>query len=230
MNLYINEFIEGMLEKLAESSLFDNNNNSSSILPTLGAQARWACHKHENKLSLHDGRVIHTYELPEKYNPEESFIVKKVDDMPMHLFPENTSAAQVHYSSPVSLYFTLQDGKHNPTYKFKYVQDNTWHAIPKTKKAIKIDKKAFEEGLLSKTGNLLQFSADHPIATGMAGVGLGAAYDIGKRSLFNTVNENEAETPLDRLRRYLVPGLVLGGAGKLTHSLFPNLNDPIRYI
>ena len=60
-----------------------------------------------------------------------------------------------------------------------------------------------------------------------AGIGLagGAAYDIGKRWLYNTPEENAEENPTARILRYVAPAALLGGLGAATRSTFTNYYD-----
>jgi hypothetical protein len=62
---------------------------------------------------------------------------------------------------------------------------------------------------------------DNPAASAALGLGLGAAYDLGKRTFYNSDEENEEETPAQRIARYVVPAAGLGLMGKAV-SMFPN--------
>lgn len=164
----------------------------------------------------------------------------------------HTGSAQIHRADPGSIYFTVQDGHDNPTFTFKHVTGGNWRAMPKvkhhdvTEKAAQINEAAFVEGVkakLAEDGTASKIldavmhgagkTTDAAISGGMslgnnplmsAGAGLlgGAAYDLGKRKFYNSEEENEAEDPMDRIKRYLIPTVAAGGAGMLLHNAFPN--------
>lgn len=247
MNLYLNDFVSGMHEglklKTANAELFQTTSQVSS-LPTIENQANWKYSRDGNHLHLNDGSNIHVFELTDE-SDENDFPAIKKDDQ---IFPLNNKlkqhTAQVHRANPAALYVTLHDGVKNPTYTFRHENDRNWRVIPKVKKAeisIQVDPDTFLESLNTKIAedgvldsilkgvdhygrkaiNGLMEPGHDPMRA--AGIGLlaGGTYDLAKRHLYNTDEENAEESPLQRITRILAPGLVAGGLGMTTSSLFP---------
>lgn len=248
MNLYLNDFISGMHEALkiknAEAVHFQTT-SKSSILPTIENQANWKYSREGNVLHLDDGSNIHVFELTDE-NSDSDFPAIKKDDQ---IFPSvnklKQHTAQVHRSNPAALYVTLHDGSKNPTYTFRHENENSWRVMPKVKKAeisIEVDPSIFMTGLMDKvaedgvldailkgvdnagrkTINGIMTPGHDPYKAMGLGVLAGGAYDLAKRNLYNTDEENNEETALQRVTRILAPGLVAGGTGAVTSSLFPN--------
>lgn len=243
MDFYFASFLTGFkdgLSKVAndQSSIFDID---GAMFPNIESQTKWQFARVNDHLQLHDGNHLYCFHLPEGEQEHDFPIKKVVQDV--HQFGENATSkgsVQVHRADPGSIYFTLQDGRNNPTYTFKHINGEQWRAIPKVKKHQEpqvIDKEAFlksaeEGGFMDKlVGGIAEggrgairgvMSTGHdPMMA--AGVGLlgGAAYDLGKRHLYNTPEENAEETVMDRLKRYLIPSVGLGLAGAMTKGTFP---------
>jgi len=251
MNLDFSEFISGFNDQLSkvgenESSIFDIH---GAMFPTISAQSKWSFARGDNHLHLHDGSNVFAFHLPEG-EQDYDFPAAKLDNVAVTDFGKDstTGVAQVHRSDPGSIYFTLQDGNKNPTYTFKHVGGSQWRATPKhaTKvKPIEIDKEAFikaatdyaEKGPIATVlDNILKgtdsagrgmirggMALGHdPVLSAGAGLLGGAMYDVGKRTFYNSEEENAEETRMDRLKRYLIPALGLGVAGSAAKGLFPN--------
>lgn len=248
MNLYLNDFVSGLAEafklKYAEAVHFQTS-SKSSILPTLETQANWKYSRTGSSLHLDDGTNIHVFDLTDE-STDSDFPAKKKDD---GIFPAvnklTQHTAQVHRSNPAAMYVTLHDGHKNPTYTFRHENEDNWRVIPKIKKAelsIFVDPEVFissaidkmgEDGLLDslakgidsvgrKAINGFMTPGHDPYKAMGLGVLAGGAYDLAKRNLYNTDEENAEESPLQRISRILAPGLAAGGVGAVTSSLFPN--------
>lgn len=246
MDLYIENFLTGFKDELNKQA--DEHNGifgiSGAMFPTISSQTKWQFARVGEHLQLHDGNHLYCFHLPEG-DQQHDFPIRKVVQEP-HEFGHNASSkgtVQVHRADPGSIYFTLQDGRQNPTYTFKHISEEKWRAIPKVKSSnpVVIDKEAFlksaeESGIMDKivgglTGTfkggvraVMETGVD-PLAS--AGVGLlgGAAYDMGKRHLYNSPEENAEETKMDRLKRYLIPSIGLGLTGGLLKGTFSKYYD-----
>lgn len=248
MDFYFADFIEGLnygLSKVAEGpNLFDI---SGSIFPNINSQAKWQFARTKEHLHLNDGNNVYCFHLPEG-EKEHDFPVTKLDNVCLHEFGKDAvskGTAQIHRADPGSIYFTIQDGHSNPTYTFKHVNGEQWRAMPKVRStpASAIDKEHFIKGAaeaLTKHANALDavlkgvdgaarvgargvMALGHnPLASAGLGLAGGAAYDLGKRTLYNSDSENEEETVGDRLRRYILPTAGLGLTGTALNGTFSN--------
>lgn len=252
MDFNFAEFIMGLNDALTkqaeEGSIFDI---SGSVFPNVTSQSKWQFARTNEHLHLNDGQRVYCFHLPEG-EKEEDFPIKKLDDVCFHEFGKdhvNKGTVQVHRSDPGSIYFTMQDGHKNPTYTFKHVNGTDWRAIPKVKApntTAQIDAEAFvkgaqdmlhEDGAAGKILSTLLGGVDaagrgavrgtmalghDPLLSAGAGLMGGIGYDVAKRSLYNSKEENEAETAGDRLKRYLLPTAVMGLTGAAAKGAFPN--------
>lgn len=249
MKLYLSEFFAGFQESLTTKKAEDifSNPNNTSIFPTIDSQERWTYSRCQGGLHLNDGQKVHVFRFKHDESCDHDFAMEKKPDAPFHDFGNGgdyNGTAQIHKANPGMVYLTLHDGKDNPTFTFKHVSEDQWRAIPKVKKAeapIDVDQEEFLNGLLKSadmgalTGvlNGMDWAARKGINGVMkpgfdpmtaAGVGLlgGAAYDLGKRNLYNTDEENAEEGVGRRLLRYIAPAAALGGLGAATNNLFPD--------
>ena len=127
MDIYISDLIEGFEAELSKyANVFEM---TGSIIPNIDAQTRWKFAKHEHGLQLSDGNNIHHFHFVEG-EQEQDFPMEKKDDVQSNEFNSH-GTAQIHKANPGLIYFTLQDGKKNPTYTFKHVSENQWRAVPK---------------------------------------------------------------------------------------------------
>ena len=77
-------------------------------------------------MHLSDG--THTYSFIGKLGLKDASL-KNVPDVPIADFYANATSkgkAQVHRSDPLSIYFTIQDGRTNPSYNLRFVDDDIW--------------------------------------------------------------------------------------------------------
>lgn len=217
---------------------------NSSIFPTIDKQQSWKFARSGNNLRLHDGNVIHTFHADE-FKDEEDFPATKLEDTSYFDFNKDmthTGTAQIHRANPGMAYVTLHDGGKNPTFTLTHVNEDSWRISPKVKKKpiakkAEIDLEEFKKGIKAKLGfdaaKLLDTAGNYmsdgvkslgnnPLLSAGVGVGLGGAYDLGRRALYNSDEENEQESFGQRATRWLAPGAVAGGAGMLMKDLLPN--------
>jgi len=274
-DLYIEELIDGLQAALSKrgNDLFSSSPNGASLFPSMTSQAKWKFAKGENFLRLHDGQKVYAFKLPTGLSHTEDFAAHREADLDPSVFAEGATQqglAQVHRADPGSIYFTLQEGRDNPTFTLKHTGESNWRGTPKKRKAKElvvpnIDHAAMAEGIKAafdgkkepvKKADFAPFSfaagpGAHALqrlafspgelvhrlgdggknnflgALGAAGLGAGAgaAYHLGKRTLYNTEDENQMEDeqgskPL--LRRMLTPALAAGVIGGAQSSLFDN--------
>lgn len=249
MQLHFDEFISGVLEHLNVKTASDIQHEqtiNSSIFPTLESQHTWKFAKSHNRLQLHDGNVIHTFTAADnKFRSNEDFPITKIEDTSYFDFEKgmkHSGTAQVHRANPGMLYVTLHDGEHNPTYTLSHVSENSWRASPKSKKKEGecISLANFADGLgekvsfdiaqaLDTAGNKtmdgIRAIGNNPLASAGIGLGIGGAYDLGKRYLYNTEQENEEETLAERATRWLAPAALAGGVGMAERTVIPQHYD-----
>lgn len=242
-----NDFIDGFRQKLKKANEMPTiptvfTTDTGSIFPTSETQTKWKYAKKGGKLQLHDGNIIHQFSFSEDEKGDQDFPMTKIEDASYFDFGkdmDSTGTAQVHRSNPGHIYVTLHDGKTNPTLNIKHVNEMTWRASPKLKKKAEETLDSFRQGIKDKlaflngltqgiqtAGNYLTDGimsiGNNPLASAGVGLGLGAAYDLGRRTFYNTDEENEQETGTQRLSRYLIPSLGLGLTGGMMHSMAPN--------
>ncbi len=248
MSFYIDEFILGLSHRISKRAeeIKDEHPINSSIFPVSEHQTTWKFAKGKHKLHLHDGNVIHQFDLPEGLKDDEDFPLTKIEDLSYFDFgkdTEHTGTAQVHKSDPGMIYITMHDGAKNPTLTIRHVNENSWRASPKINgnhKKADINISEFEQGMRDKLGEgimdsvirgadtvgnyasdgLRWFGKSPGLSAGI-GLGLGAAYDLGKRNFYNTDQENEEETGTERAMRYAIPTAGLGLGGLAMNSLTP---------
>ena len=236
MRLSLDDFIMGIslaMSKKAEE-ISHPFTNTGSIFPTSESQTKWRYAKGAGKLQLNDGNTIHQFSYTSSDIGDEDFLMTKHEDVSYFDFGKDLPSqgtAQVHRSSPGHIYVTLHDGKTNPTLMIRHVEEGTWRASPKTKKkSAEIDLEAFQQGLTDKVALLdtilkgihhgsnmlsdgIRSVGNNPLASAGIGLGLGAAYDLGRRKFYNTEEENAMETGAQRAARYAIPSLGLGTLG-----------------
>lgn len=168
-DLYFEDFAEGFeafLHKQANEHLFSSPNNAS-LFPTSSSQAKWKYAKSTNFLRLHDGQKVYSFSFPKGHSRDEEFEAHREPDHEHTKFEEGATEkglAQVHRSDPGSIYFTLQEGKDNPTYTFKHLGESTWRGVPKKRKAKEVvlpgvDASAVAEGVKAAT---IGYNEDEP--------------------------------------------------------------------
>lgn len=240
MDISLDDFVSGMLTKLNKTAE-EMTSVNSSIFPTIDSQHTWKFAKSGNKLHLHDGNIVHAFST-EAFKDDEDFPMQKEKDVSYFDFNkdmEHTGTAQVHKANPGMIYVTLHDGGSNPTYTITHVSEHSWRASPKAKNktAEVFDFDGFSDGLKEKLGfdpfQALNTAGDYvsdgvralgerPEISALGGLALGGAYDLGKRWLYNTPEENEQESFGTRALRYVAPAALAGGLGWAQRSLIPD--------
>jgi hypothetical protein len=106
-----------------------------NLLPTINKQTKWRYVKTKDGIKLTDGNNVYTFGVPEKYPEQDSKIPRLEDDNILDF--ENNSiekgTAQIHRSSPKSIYVTLANGKLNPTFILSHERDKNWRYTPSKK-------------------------------------------------------------------------------------------------
>lgn len=185
-------------------------------------QANWRYARGKDWLKLHSGNAVHHFGFPEQET--EDFAVDKKEHEVTDDWDANATAkgrAQVHKADEGQLYFTLMDGRRNPTYRMNHHYENSWKVVPKKKKekAASFVAKALNKGIdLALTPGAIQ-----PWwARVLAGGGLGAAYHVARQNLYNTDEENAEENSDNKtvLRRILFPAAGMGIVGGVQRALF----------
>lgn len=249
----INELLRWVEQQTKQADVFSSGN--VNLFPQIDSQQKWRYGKETGKLHLHDGQKVYTFSVPEN-TAEEDFEAHRHGDIDIDAFEKLPAkgTAQVHRADPGSIYFTLHEGKANPTYTFKHMYSTSWRGMPKKKKN-KLDKSAFEKGMqetfektaifdylmdklnqaakhIPSVGNkafnaFFSLGANSPAKNALMGAGLGGAYHLGRRALYNTPEENEEENadPRTALRRVVLPALAFTGLGYLQ----PDLMGPNYY-
>jgi len=101
-----------------------------TLFPHTTSQSTWQFSLGENFLHLSDGTS--TYSFIGKLDLKDAKL-KKVSDVPLADFYKNATSkgkAQVHNCDPFRIYFTMQDGKKNPTYTLRHYDDDAWMVKP----------------------------------------------------------------------------------------------------
>lgn len=101
-----------------------------TLFPHTTSQSTWQFSLGENFLHLSDGTS--TYSFIGKLDLKDAKL-KKVSDVPLADFYINATSkgkAQVHSCGPFRIYFTIQDGKKNPTYTLRHYDDDAWRVKP----------------------------------------------------------------------------------------------------
>lgn len=138
MDLYLQDFIDGLLsverQKIA-SDLFTTGANRA-LFPMSTSQAKWKYAKGKDFIRLSDNTHVFHFKAP-NVSQEEDFQMSREEDLPIDKWEDGATEkglAQIHRSDPGSIYFTLQDGRTNPTYNLRHTGNNDWHASPKKRK------------------------------------------------------------------------------------------------
>jgi hypothetical protein len=227
-------------------NIFDMGNHS--LFPNITTQQKWRYAKNGNFLRLSDGNNVYHFDLPTGESSDEDFAATRGKDLGPHEFEAGATSkglAQVHRADPGSIYFTIQEGYRNPTYTLRHTGGDNWKGIPKKKAKKKdvilpVDPEAVKKGMeenLDKTANLnqllgtgmengingLQDLLFAPRENPMAAAGIGAlgglGYDLGKRVLYNSPEENANEGIGTTLKRMAIPAAGLGALGGIESNL-----------
>jgi hypothetical protein len=254
MNLHIDEFTEGVHDIL---ELYKQGNNifemkSGSLFPHHTSQKTWQYARDDSGVHFSDG--TNTYSFKGQLNEMDTQL-EKMPDVPwpdLYAKAKEKGKAQIHRSDPGSIYFTLQEGRHNPTYTLKHEGDSKWKAIPKPRKTKifkgtpmtppNVNLEGVKEGMfkeleeITKEAEGLFDSAGHSAVKGLEWLanlpGQLAMFPARMTSTmpggnpvtyFNDPNINAAEDLNSVLRNAALAGGVGAGAGGLYHLAKRNL-------
>jgi hypothetical protein len=132
--LDIAAFTLGVREELAKRAQFtlDSMPTNENILPTIDRQVKWRYVRTKDGLKLTDGNLVYSFGLPSEF-PAEDTPVSRLEDDNILDFERDVVAkgtAQIHRSSPDSVYMTLADGSQNPTFSITHEQGKQWRYSP----------------------------------------------------------------------------------------------------
>ena len=233
MNLYIEKFAEGIKEAVEEynsaPSVFDIK--GGNLFPHNTSQKMWQYTRGDGVIHFSDGTS--TFSFKGTLDPyQQSVLHKTTPDVPLpELFKNNKGKAQVHRSDPGSMYFTLQEGKENPTYTLRHSGGDKWVAVPKARKAKKqMTQEAFipnvnaehvKEGMfkeLELVKEALVGEALLGLANLPARLALAPARQGGPTTALGDPNAMASEPLGTSIERAGVMGLAGAGAGGLYHA------------
>ena len=150
MNLDVEAFAQGAWDRLEEkhagANLLDALMNEN-ILPTFTGQRKWQYAQAPEGLRLSDGERVYSFGLSDLGG--EVGRVPKLDDIPLRDFEQGArgmGTAQVHRSSPDSIYLTLANGRENPTFRLEHEEGKNWKYIPSKKMLARLNQLKTHEG------------------------------------------------------------------------------------
>jgi len=150
MNLDVEAFAQGAWDRLEEkqagANLLDALMNEN-ILPTFAGQRKWQYAQAPEGLRLSDGERVYSFGLSDLGG--EVGRVPKLDDIPLRDFEQGTGGvgtAQIHRSSPDSIYLTLANGRENPTFRLEHEEGKNWKYIPSKKMLARLNQLKTHEG------------------------------------------------------------------------------------
>jgi hypothetical protein len=150
-NLNLPAFYLGIQEELQKFAAFDVSSMplNENILPTLSSQAKWKYVRTKDGLKLSDGNLVYSFggipsDLPHEDTPVSRLANDNILDFEKDSVGKGT--AQIHRSSPDSIYMTLADGSQNPTFMLNHEGGQQWRYSP-SKKFVEKLKKMREQAL-----------------------------------------------------------------------------------
>ena len=202
-----------------------------------------------------DNNVYQFHCNPDGIGKEDAIVGTRKEDPSILDFGKDADASgtlQVHYANPGGMYATMHGGK-AITFRLNHTKDNDWKFTSKLSKTaeecfvdgffkeaafIELDKESFLVGFtkqsnildsavgLGRTGSqAAQYLVNNPLGGVLPGLAAGAIYDQGKRHLYNTDEENQQETGMDRFKRYALPVAGLTVPPAIAGSIFPHLTE-----
>jgi hypothetical protein len=204
MNLNLAAFSLGfndrLDEKSASSSNFLDHAANENILPSFNNQTNWKYVKTPEGIRLSDGNHVFGFGLKD-FGGEQGR-VEKLNDVSILDFEKDKihgGTAQIHRSSPHSVYMTLATGRDNPTFVLEHDEGKNWRYIP-SKKMIKrlealrnLDTQSIpsvdEEALLKGASEMIENSIHNNKLTKQAwGEGLLGSPEHAGNMLYQGVN------------------------------------------
>jgi hypothetical protein len=106
------------------------------VFPTRETQAKWRFSYGKDRLQLFDGDRVFSFHLPEGLHHENPVSARQQEVSPTEFGRggEVDGPVQIHRSDPGQVYFTLQEGRSNPTFTLKHRQGDEWQLVPKRRK------------------------------------------------------------------------------------------------
>jgi hypothetical protein len=153
MNLHLGAFALGINDLLQEKrggADFLDHAANENILPTISSQSKWRYVQTPEGLKITDGNKVFGFGLND-FGGETSR-VPKLEDTGILDFEKNKitgGTAQIHRSSPDSIYMTLSNGRENPTFRLEHDEGRNWKYIPNKKMINRL--KAMSQQLESTT-------------------------------------------------------------------------------
>ncbi len=144
-------------------------------LPTRRHQENWWMLREGEKSRIHSAHGAYDFTLP----TDSSSQVAIQHPTYHHDFDQDGathSTIQVHRASPTELYFTVQDGKTNPTFTLKHSEGNRWSVETKQPN---LNKQAAVPLIPLAIGGMLGYNAMGRMANTGASLG-NAALNLGK--------------------------------------------------
>ena len=225
-------FSDRLSEKKAHSTNFLDNAINENILPSIQSQTNWKYVQTPEGLRLSDGNKVYGFGLRD-FGGELSR-VPKLDDTSILDFENGKlsgGTAQIHRSSPDSIYMTLANGRENPTFVLEHDEGKDWKYLPSKKMIKRLKSVAAPQGevipqvspeaLLS--GAQAEFKAASVADNLKADSGL-----LGSPAQANEMLWNGIQGGKELLQRaHNNPGLVIGGTvlgGLLLNQLRKKVN------
>lgn len=109
---------------------------NENILPNISSQAKWRFVRTKDGLKLTDGNLVYSFGgLSEDFPAEDTRLSRLADDNILNFENDAISkgTAQIHRSSPDSIYMTLATGKQNPTFMLQHESGKNWRYMPSKK-------------------------------------------------------------------------------------------------
>jgi hypothetical protein len=137
MRVHLKDFRDGLLAglRMMEKSADEGSNLGSFQLPILPHQSSWRYARGPKTIRLSDGQRVYSFDVSGEAYPDREYevIPKILDPIDLEVDTEQSGAAQVHRADPDHIYFTLQEGRENPTLTVRRTLDGKWVVMPKQK-------------------------------------------------------------------------------------------------
>ncbi len=206
--------MEATLSLYKRGQTLDQPHGENTLLPTFSQQAKWRFAKTPDSVRLSDGNNVYHFKMTDGEHEDQDFPLIRVNGTNTHNFEDGATSkglAQVHRADPGSIYFTMQEGRKNPTYTYRHVGGEHWRAIPKKKKIKSekiienIDATQVKQAFI-ETVKEANFGHDLNLMLGQA------ASRIPEATKSIALSPGESQNPIN-------PALLGGGAG-LAYDLF----------
>lgn len=129
------QFRLGVMSMLKSAQLgggfMESHTAGENILPYLESQRKWRYARHPQGIRLSDGTHVWSFDMPE-FAAETGRATRAADPniLSWESGASERGTAQVHRSSPDSIYLTLHNGRENPTFHLEHMEGKNWKYIP----------------------------------------------------------------------------------------------------